>query len=324
VLPKTRELCVDECGFGERLVAGETKIPGYESPSGWDCDMKLHYYRGLKGVTNFGDELNPWIWDRLLPGVFDEDDRVIFVGIGTLLNDKMPAAHRTIVFGSGVGYGGAPPRIDDSWRIYCLRGPQSAKALGLPEELAVTDPGALVRRLYTPAGVRKTWKFAYMPHIGRANAVLERTCQEMGFGYIDPRRPVDSVLNDIAQTEILISEALHGAVVADALRIPWIPVRTGPNVLQSKWVDWCATIGLRYHPSGLPRVWVGADRHGAISALARWSRRKLVGALLRRLALTARPMLSDDALLERLTVELEDRLERFRKDLSAGYLSFTQ
>jgi succinoglycan biosynthesis protein ExoV len=72
-------------------------------------DVRLFYYRGENGVTNFGDELNWYIWPHLLPGVFDEDDGTQFVGIGTLLNDRVPAAARTVVFGAGVGYY-RPPR----------------------------------------------------------------------------------------------------------------------------------------------------------------------------------------------------------------------
>jgi succinoglycan biosynthesis protein ExoV len=66
--------------------------------------MKLFYFRGENGVTNFGDELNMYLWPRVFPDAFDEDKSVQFVGIGTLLNDRLPAAPRTVVFGAGVGY----------------------------------------------------------------------------------------------------------------------------------------------------------------------------------------------------------------------------
>ena len=34
--------------------------------------MKLHYFPGFDGRWNFGDVLNPWLWDRVLPGILDE------------------------------------------------------------------------------------------------------------------------------------------------------------------------------------------------------------------------------------------------------------
>ncbi|HEY2153259.1 MAG TPA: hypothetical protein VGH34_20790 [Vicinamibacterales bacterium] len=65
------------------------------------------------------------------------------VGIGTLLNSRLPRARRTVVFGAGYGYGERPP-IDSTWHIYCVRGPFTAQVLKLPTRLGVTDPGVLV------------------------------------------------------------------------------------------------------------------------------------------------------------------------------------
>ncbi|MGD1914332.1 MAG: hypothetical protein ACFB2X_26895 [Rivularia sp. (in: cyanobacteria)] len=65
--------------------------------------------------------------------------------------------------GSGVGYGGRGlPTIDESWKIYCVRGPLSAKKLGIAPELAVSDGAALIRRMYKLSTHKRT-KFAYMP-----------------------------------------------------------------------------------------------------------------------------------------------------------------
>ncbi len=105
--------------------------------------MRLYYWKGVGGTRNFGDELNPWLWDRLLPGLFNEGDDDVFIGIGTLLGQQVPQAGKTFVFGSGVGYG-EPPTIDEDWTIYSLRGPLSARALHVPRGLAVTDPAILV------------------------------------------------------------------------------------------------------------------------------------------------------------------------------------
>ena len=58
--------------------------------------VKLYYYKATAG--NFGDDLNSWLWDRLLPNAFDgicyhrhsshernNNENTLFVGIGTLL-----------------------------------------------------------------------------------------------------------------------------------------------------------------------------------------------------------------------------------------------
>ena len=102
---------------------------------------RLYYFKGAK--PNFGDELNPWLWPRLLPDLLDDNDDELFLGIGTILNDGVPAPPRKIVFGSGFGYG-LPPHVDSAkWNIYCVRGPLTANALGVcygnhPRELPIS------------------------------------------------------------------------------------------------------------------------------------------------------------------------------------------
>src|SRR4051794_17394139 len=99
-------------------------------------NMRLYYYKDPIG--NFGDDLNPWLWPRLISNIFDVNNEIIFLGIGTLLNQKVDrrvaASAFKVVFGSGVGYRkGKLPLIDNRWKFYCVRGPLSAYALSLDQ-----------------------------------------------------------------------------------------------------------------------------------------------------------------------------------------------
>lgn len=69
--------------------------------------MNLYYYQD--SVGNFGDDLNVWLWPKLLPGLFDQDDGLLFVGIGSFLRYKVPVSPFKIVFGSGVGSAAISP-----------------------------------------------------------------------------------------------------------------------------------------------------------------------------------------------------------------------
>lgn len=214
--------------------------------------MKLYYYKAPGG--NFGDDLNPWLWKRLIPELLDEDDSILLVGIGTLLNQRVPEEPRKLVFGSGAGYGDTL-KLDSRWKFYCVRGPLTAKLLGLDKKLAITDAAALIaKEVICPP--EKHFLASYMPHHDSLSHADWRAISEAaGLHYIDPTAPVDDILWDISHSKLLVTEAMHGAIVADALRVPWIPVKCYSHILDFKWQDWCSSLGMEYKPFELPEVW---------------------------------------------------------------------
>jgi succinoglycan biosynthesis protein ExoV len=275
--------------------------------------VKLFYYPGLNGVTNFGDELNPWLWSRLLPDLEDRGEADwLFVGIGTLINDRLPRASRTIVFGSGIGYGDHVPRPDSSWRVHFVRGPRSAAALGLSSEAALTDPANLVASVWRERPPKRT-RCAFMPHWVNANEWIEALCREEGVGYVDPRWPVELVLERIAETGLLLAEAMHGAIVADTLRVPWIPIRSVAGVLEFKWLDWCESVGIAYEPQGTLSLWA-PSRRGLLGGARGWTKAAILARQLRRIAASGTSNLSSDATWRRLLEGVERKLADFRAE----------
>ena len=218
--------------------------------------MQLHYWSGFSGVKNFGDELNPVIWKKMLPEAFDDNPDELFIGIGTVLNNRIPKAKKTIIMGSGVGYGDLPPQsVIDTWSIYCLRGKLSAQALGVSSELVATDPAILVHQLY-PGDESKTHDFAYMPHYTTMGDSLRIICANTGIRLIDPLDTVDNVIKAMKQSKVIIAEAMHAAIVADALRIPWIAVHSPFHAYSPfKWEDWCSSLNVTYKSYYINRLW---------------------------------------------------------------------
>ena len=211
--------------------------------------MKLFYYRG--GRPNFGDELNPWLLPRVFPGLFDENESEVMLGIGSILYDFHPPGPRKIVFGAGFGGYTRPPKLDASWNVYCVRGPLTAKALFLPAELVAGDAALLIREHYTPHPVKR-FDVSFMPHFHSLDrGQWEKVCKLADIRIIDPRLPVDDVLQMIAESKMLISEAMHGAIVADALRVPWIAMRPHDQAHHMKWHDWAGALNFQVRFQGV-------------------------------------------------------------------------
>ena len=302
--------------------------------------MQIFYYRRRDGQPNFGDELNTWLWPKLLPDFFDDDESTQFIGTGTLLNHRLPErttnAKRLIIFSSGAGYEQPLSGIPSHWHIACVRGPLSASRLRLPRQKAITDGGMLVHRCFSPDRVKKV-SHAFMPHIHHASLAdirWKRLCADVGIGYIDPRWPIEQILEAIGHTDVLLAEAMHGAIVADALRTAWIPVITSPRILSFKWQDWCASIGVSYRPWRLlPLPEYPKYARGVRSSLqagwlrAKWGQQTLLHqptnlvnqSIVDDLANLIRkgyPTLSTDTTIERLTNQLEETLAALKHSVA--------
>ena len=177
-----------------------------------------------------------------------------------------------------------------------------------------------------------------MPHHRSAEyGDWRQVCRLAGIHYIDPEASVDRVLCDIQETRLLLTEALHGAIAADALRVPWVATRAYGFILKFKWHDWCESVGLTYRPSTLPMLWnhpLPASRaignafkrllgHARVGK-EKWrlapvrihgkKQTELAASALQTLASNVDAQLSSDAVLDRVADELLHRLDRLCSD----------
>ena len=215
--------------------------------------MHPFYWESAHG--NFGDDLNLWLWDFLLPGFREVHPETLLVGVGTVLNQALlPKATRKLVVGSGFGYGKLPDFSDPSeWDIRCVRGPLTADKLSLDPRLGIVDPAVMVADMPEFANLPKTKDAIFVPHWeSTVGGIWPIVCKAAGLVYVDPCGEAKSVIRAIAQSRLVVAESMHAAILADAFRVPWVAVSTSPSINSFKWQDWAATVGVTYRPRHVP------------------------------------------------------------------------
>jgi succinoglycan biosynthesis protein ExoV len=288
--------------------------------------MKLYISRDI--VPNFGDELNDWLMPRLFGSEFFDDEPPLFLPIGSILDARYPADVQKVVFGSGYGAYYEAPKLNDTWRIYCVRGPQTAEILGLDASLAVCDPAILLRE-FRPAVSAKKYACSFMPHYESIRrGQWQQACAMAGIHFIDPRLPVEAVMDELEASEKLLTEAMHGAIVADALRVPWVAMQPVDKAHHMKWHDWARSLDidlrfqrflgsslreLRFRTSGLDREPLRGGLKGAAAGAADRIALELAASALAQAA-AGPAQLSDDIILSDRAQRLLQIVARISKD----------
>lgn len=231
------------------------------------------------GSDNVGDELNRWLWPALLDGLPKCAEHSVLLGIGTLLNQEFCAraqdAQRINVLGTGAGYG-VPPVRDERWHFYALRGPRSARALGLPEETGVADAAYLLATLNWSAlkPACRSGRTVVVPH-HRSLRLLDwaAVCEEAGLTFLSPLEPATVFMRELAAADLVLAEAMHGAILADIVRVPWVAFSFGGQFNTDKWHDWAEAFSLPLRVTRLAGFYDPAyqtSRKGRFYHVAQW------------------------------------------------------
>lgn len=223
-----------------------------------DFKLKIFYY---DEYDNFGDSLNAWLWPRIFAGLeFPKD--FILVGIGTILDGRIPAQGKKIIFGSGYRPSTKKAQVDDSWEFSFVRGPKSAAQFGGAPW--ITDSAYCLRLLDLPE-VPKRYKLSYIAHYMSqlGNMSLRNVVESHGIHFIDPQDPIEKVLDEIRMSEAILCEAMHGAIVADAYRVPWRRVKYRAHLHEKsavsnfKWLDWAEAMEVTPETTTIFPAWNG-------------------------------------------------------------------
>lgn len=218
--------------------------------------MKLYYYKAKGG--NVGDDLNPWLMPKILGESLDEDQEHLLIGIGTLLNNLIPLSKKYTVLTTGIGYGGGMPNLNyGEWDFIGVRGPLTKKSLNISQELCLLDGAYLMPRFFE-VNTPKKYNVAYIPHVDSiVHGMWEDVCEMSGVKLIDPRWPVERFIRELCSCEKVLTEAMHGAILADAYGIPWKPVKAYNHINVFKWDDWAMSLNMKIKFDLLEPTWKG-------------------------------------------------------------------
>lgn len=294
--------------------------------------MKIMYFRGK--YPNFGDELNNWMWQKLLPDFFDDDESELFIGIGSTIGINYDKSAKKIIFGTGfvANYNEKPDVSTSDWNIYFVRGPRTATALNIAPDLALGDAAILLRTVVDFKN-RKPEVVSFIPHwesLERGN--WQEVCDIAGINLIDSRRPVEEVIAELLRSKLVICEAMHGAIVADAFRIPWIPVIPLVKIHRDKWYDWAEALDIELNPHRLlhstvisPKTYLDGSYRNIIQKtkdiIKEILSKKICSKIIiyiaaQRLRKISRqkPCLSSDSKISDITEKMLEKLQQFHRD----------
>ena len=199
--------------------------------------------------------------------------------------------------------------IPNNVDIKFVRGPLSAKALGLIKDQYITDPAILTPLVYPVESEHKVYEFSYMPHFTVDSENNRKVFESLGIHYISPKSPIESIIKNINQTNILLSEAMHGAIVADAYRIPWIPVYSYDSFNFFKWKDWSLSQNLEIKFNKIKRIYKNDSK------LKLYIKKVMIGYKLRKIK-QQQPYLSSSKVHVENTSKLLNAIEAFKSQNS--------
>ncbi|MFD3396211.1 polysaccharide pyruvyl transferase family protein [Alteromonas macleodii] len=225
--------------------------------------MAVYYFKDNRG--NVGDDLNALILRHYFDLKKCEDAPFTLVGIGTLINNRLPSSKAFNFFTTGYGYQKPPNFSETSVSAIGLRGPMTlAKIRPFLEEdeqnIPLLDGAYLTPELIVNDETPKAGRVGLIPHVdsmvvGRWQEIAKRG----QFYLIDPRWEPRKFISALTSCSAVITEAMHGAILADAYRVPWAGFAAYSHINTEKWFDWAESLSIPLKVTSVSPVFKGDE-----------------------------------------------------------------
>lgn len=220
-----------------------------------ETTVKLYWWRPSNFEGNFGDELGAPIIQKISGQqvVWSPLNECSHLAVGSILDypwTKQLIHHNLnlTVLGTGLMAPTLLTPCTDSIKFVAVRGWLTysiLKSQGHHVNRNVGDIGLLASSLIA-TGQEKKFKLGIIPHHSNFDIYQKLLTLKHGAILIDLRsKNYISVLNTISSCNMIISESLHGLIVADSLNIPNVWLRNAPlhKGDDFKFMDYFSTIG---------------------------------------------------------------------------------
>jgi hypothetical protein len=195
---------------------------------------------------NFGDALTPWLIRRLAGRyprfAMPHDPEHKFFVCGSIVALAGPAC---TVWGSGLMNRDDP--VSPAARFVAVRGPRTRArvlACGADCPPVYGDPALLLPRLYAPPAEPRRGP-GFVAHFSDRPRLDEAHMTAQGLRLIDIQQDVETVIDEVAGCEWVMSSSLHGLIVAHTYGVPalWVRLRALPSGDGTKFADHYESLG---------------------------------------------------------------------------------
>lgn len=208
--------------------------------------------RYFKSKPNWGDAINPILVEHLsgrkvvaTSEVFNLTNRPVFSVIGSVLDRSRTS--NLVVWGSGFKHQGAEMAVKPR-RVCAVRGPRTRAQLlaqGIECPKVYGDPALLFPRVYRPAPMSRA-RIGLIPHyVDQRHPKIRDWVRSGDVRFIDVLGNVETFVDELASSDLVVSSSLHGLIAADAYGIPSVWASFSDNVEGAgfKFADYFEAVG---------------------------------------------------------------------------------
>jgi pyruvyltransferase len=222
--------------------------------------LKVYWWRyDYPKQLNFGDELTPYIIERLFNRkvVWADPADCQIAGAGSIIEilQELSGGNPIKVWGSGFIKPGSENTLQNL-RFSAVRGKLSRDRVN-SKDIALGDPGLLMPLVFSP-DVDKKYRLGVIPHyVDQGSPELAQLRDRKDVKVINILDSVENVIKDMLSCELIISSSMHGLIVSDAYGVPnyWMPFSDDLTGSDYKFKDYYSVYGAK--PAALDSSMLG-------------------------------------------------------------------